>query len=124
MKFAEYGLCLAGTEGLMCLSWLGWRDSNPRMLGPEPSALPLGDTLSMPKISILIFNEGFDSPLASPELSDYKQVYNLKDSLATRRLAGFTPNAGTVDLRCLTTWRRPNNCAICRNTNKILTEFY
>lgn len=24
-------------------SWLGWRDSNPRMLGPEPSALPLGD---------------------------------------------------------------------------------
>lgn len=23
--------------------WLGWRDSNPRMLGPEPSALPLGD---------------------------------------------------------------------------------
>ena len=26
-------------------TWLGWRDSNPRMLGPEPSALPLGDTL-------------------------------------------------------------------------------
>lgn len=26
--------------------WLGWRDSNPRMLGPEPSALPLGDTPS------------------------------------------------------------------------------
>lgn len=25
------------------ISWLGWRDSNPRMLGPEPSALPLGD---------------------------------------------------------------------------------
>lgn len=24
-------------------SWLGWRDSNPRMLEPEPSALPLGD---------------------------------------------------------------------------------
>ena len=28
-------------------SWLGWRDSNPRMLGPEPSALPLGDTPSV-----------------------------------------------------------------------------
>ena len=27
--------------------WLGWRDSNPRMLGPEPSALPLGDTPSL-----------------------------------------------------------------------------
>ena len=25
-------------------TWLGWRDSNPRMLEPEPSALPLGDT--------------------------------------------------------------------------------
>jgi site-specific DNA recombinase len=25
-------------------SWLGRRDSNPRMLGPEPSALPLGDS--------------------------------------------------------------------------------
>ena len=23
-------------------SWLGWRDSNPRMPGPEPGALPLG----------------------------------------------------------------------------------
>ena len=25
-------------------SWLGMRDSNPRMLGPEPSALPLGES--------------------------------------------------------------------------------
>lgn len=25
--------------------WLGWRDSNPRMPGPKPGALPLGDTL-------------------------------------------------------------------------------
>ena len=28
----------------LCSIWLGWRDSNPRMLEPEPSALPLGDT--------------------------------------------------------------------------------
>ena len=27
----------------MFLPWLGWRDSNPRMAGPEPAALPLGD---------------------------------------------------------------------------------
>ena len=26
------------------LFWLGMRDSNPRMLGPEPSALPLGES--------------------------------------------------------------------------------
>ena len=49
---------LAGAEGfdsseartmspLFCVfvkqKWLGWRDSNPRMVGPEPTALPLGD---------------------------------------------------------------------------------
>ena len=33
------------------LSWLGWRDSNPRMLGPKPSALPLGDTLILVLLS-------------------------------------------------------------------------
>jgi hypothetical protein len=27
-------------------TWLGWRDSNPRMPGPKPGALPLGDTLT------------------------------------------------------------------------------
>ena len=26
--------------------WLGWRDSNPRMHGPKPCALPLGHTPS------------------------------------------------------------------------------
>ena len=31
-------------KGLRLFSWLGWRDSNPRMLVPETSALPLGDT--------------------------------------------------------------------------------
>lgn len=33
-------------EGLnpeLCSIWLGWRDSNPRMPGPKPGALPLGD---------------------------------------------------------------------------------
>ena len=27
---------------LLCPLWLGWRDSNPRIHGPEPCALPLG----------------------------------------------------------------------------------
>lgn len=31
------------SDDLELFPWLGWRDSNPRMLGPEPSALPLGD---------------------------------------------------------------------------------
>lgn len=29
-------------EDLRLLSWLGRRDSNPRMPGPKPGALPLG----------------------------------------------------------------------------------
>ena len=28
------------------ISWLGRRDSNPRMPGPKPGALPLGDVPS------------------------------------------------------------------------------
>ena len=28
----------------LCSIWLGRRDSNPRMPGPEPGALPLGDS--------------------------------------------------------------------------------
>lgn len=31
----------------LCSIWLGWRDSNPRMHGPKPCALPLGDTPSL-----------------------------------------------------------------------------
>ena len=27
------------------LTWLGWQDSNLRMTGPKPVALPLGDSL-------------------------------------------------------------------------------
>ena len=46
---------LAGDEGFdsknesrfLCMldrAWLGMRDSNPRMVGPEPTALPLGES--------------------------------------------------------------------------------
>lgn len=32
-------------EGFYCAhAWLGMRDSNPRMVGPEPTALPLGES--------------------------------------------------------------------------------
>ena len=40
--------------------WLGWLDSNQRMLGSKPSALPLGDTPKVSRIvelvSILVFS--------------------------------------------------------------------
>ena len=33
------------SSGEVLQIWLGRRDSNPRMPGPKPGALPLGDTL-------------------------------------------------------------------------------
>ena len=36
------------TLGLELFTWLGWRDSNPRMPGPKPGALPLGDIPLVP----------------------------------------------------------------------------
>ena len=35
----------------ICSIWLGWRDSNPRMPGPKPGALPLGH---IPLFSLLL----------------------------------------------------------------------
>ena len=32
------------SEDLRLFSWLGWRDSNPRMSAPKTDALPLGDS--------------------------------------------------------------------------------
>ncbi len=39
-------------------TWLGWRDSNPRMHGPKPCALPLGDTpLLQQQIASAVYHE-------------------------------------------------------------------
>ena len=35
------------------IAWLGRRDSNPRMPGPKPGALPLGDGPSLRGASVL-----------------------------------------------------------------------
>ena len=35
--------------------WLGMRDSNPRMLGPKPSALPLGQSLTFISAHIVFY---------------------------------------------------------------------
>ena len=37
-------------------TWLGWRDSNPRMPGPEPGALPLGDIPKLHYFSKLLID--------------------------------------------------------------------
>ena len=46
--------------------WLGWRDSNPRMTGPEPVALPLGDT---PSLQNTVAQAGVVFKLFAPKLS-------------------------------------------------------
>ena len=40
----------------LSFSWLGMRDSNPRMVGPEPTALPLGES---PTVVIIISHYSF-----------------------------------------------------------------
>ena len=45
--------------------WLGWQDSNLRMPGSKPGALPLGDTpfklfTANPRFAALGFNDGFN----------------------------------------------------------------
>lgn len=37
-------LLKSGEKSAELSNWLGWRDSNPRIMGPEPTALPLGYT--------------------------------------------------------------------------------
>ena len=39
------------------ISWLGWRDSNPRMPGPKPGALPLGDIPTLENIIAKVFQK-------------------------------------------------------------------
>ena len=38
------------SPGVILQIWLGWRDSNPRMPGPKPGALPLGHAPILSKI--------------------------------------------------------------------------
>ena len=42
-SFSEPNNSSLALSGEIFSTWLGWRDSNPRMPGPEPGALPLGD---------------------------------------------------------------------------------
>ena len=39
-------------SGVIFSTWLGWRDSNPRMPGPKPGALPLGDVPLRQKLTL------------------------------------------------------------------------
>ncbi len=43
-SFFELNNSSISLPGFVLQIWLGWRDSNPRMHGPKPCALPLGDT--------------------------------------------------------------------------------
>ena len=47
---------------LFSLAWLGMRDSNPRMSGPEPDALPLGESPTDVIILALLFGFVYTEP--------------------------------------------------------------
>ena len=49
-------------SGKIFLSWLGMRDSNPRMSGPEPDALPLGESPTDVIILALLFGFVYTEP--------------------------------------------------------------
>ena len=89
----------------------GRLDSNQRMAGSKPAALPLGDA---PKFDAVLRWQGrLDSnqrmagskpaalPLGDALIQSSLQVEN-------GRAAGFEPTDGGIKTRCLTTWRRPN----------------
>ena len=44
------------------LLWLGMRDSNPRMVGPEPTALPLGESPTAGYILVYFAKNGKNWP--------------------------------------------------------------
>ena len=59
--------------------WLGMRDSNPRMLGPEPSALPLGESPTPPYF--ITFNARKKPPtIKLPQLTTIFKIYKIKSS--------------------------------------------
>ena len=97
------------------ISWLARRDSNPRMPGPEPGALPLGHSPSCQGISteyLLIIRD--IAAYAAPPLRRARCKHLCASSLCR------TPDRGTRTgapakpvlwgkVHCLTTWPIPNN---------------
>lgn len=66
-------------QGTFRVKWLGRKDSNPRMAGPEPAALPLGDCPAKELVVYALAGQG-----------------------------GFEPPDGGTKTRCLTAWRLPS----------------
>ena len=60
------------THPVGCLfihEWLGMRDSNPRMVGPEPTALPLGESPTDYSVLVIVIQivKKCKAPDVSPE---------------------------------------------------------
>ena len=73
------------------IEWLGMRDSNPRMRGPEPRALPLGQspilTLFYPKVGFELLINGIRLAFCEPEIS-FSQT-SLKKKVSLQYAAGI-----------------------------------
>ena len=84
------------------------RDSNPRMTGPEPVALPLGQS---PMLNIIPQNNGVRTKIrltfGEPETCAIESIAFIGRFPCKLPPAVLTPNDGTRT-RCLTTWLIPN----------------
>lgn len=68
------------------IAWLGRRDSNPRMPGPKPGALPLGDGPSLRGASVLY--HACESGSIVRSLSGLRFYIECRDSAIDRFLVG------------------------------------
>jgi hypothetical protein len=93
-------------------SWLARRDSNPRMLGPEPSALPLGDSPSSQETNAESYCElyGIRVTFGDPATSSLKTSFQEKIALQIAT-GNLHPDPGTRT-QCLTAWPIPNDLLI------------
>ena len=96
-------------------SWLARRDSNPRMLGPEPSALPLGDSPSAKNCQLLNIIIGIRVTFRDPETSRPKTSFRRKISLQTATGSSH-PDAGTLGLGALPLGQSPTTGVIISNS--------
>jgi hypothetical protein len=83
------------------ISWLGWRDSNPRMPVPKTGALPLGDIpLKIGRIVVVTnlrhYSENWLSGLVVHATSDVKELFKRGNALNSHLVAQFGANIPDV----------------------------
>jgi hypothetical protein len=75
-------------------NWQGWQESNLRMAGSKPAALPLGDTpvTAMPAVA---------------GTGNSTNLHRISSLWKMAGVEGIEPTNGGIRIRCLTAWRHP-----------------